>query len=69
MVEWKLFGKVVHNPILVTISVVVTIVLGLVAVVSSPALIPIHLLLRKIGRNGFYFNKHIWIGKDSFTRI
>jgi hypothetical protein len=67
-VEWKLFGKVVHHPVLVTLSVISTIVLGIIALVLSPVLVPVHYLLRKLGKNGFYFNKHVWIGKDSFTR-
>ena len=68
MVKWKLFGKVIHNPVLVSISIVVTVVFGLGAIVLSPVLVPLHFALRKFGYNGFYFNRHIWIGKDSFAR-
>lgn len=68
MIEWKLFGKVVHHPALMAMSVITTVTLGLVALALSPVFFVIHLALRKFGRNGFYFNKHIWIGKDSFAR-
>ena len=68
-IEWKLFGKVVHNPALIALSVVMTTLLGLITLALSPVLFLGHLLLRKLGRNGFYFNNHIWIGKDSFVRI
>jgi len=67
-IEWKLFGKVVHGPILIAFSFVMTVVLTFGAIVLSPALVPLHFLLRRFGRNGFYFNKHIEIGKDSFAR-
>ena len=68
-IEWKLFGKVVHNPALFAVSVAMTSLLGLITLALSPVLFLGHLLLRKLGRNGFYFNNHIWIGKDSFVRI
>lgn len=68
MIEWKLFGKVVHHPVLKVVSIVSTIVLGIVVLVLSPVFIPAHFIIRLCGLNGFYFNNHIWIGKDSFNR-
>ena len=67
-VEWKLFGKIVHHPVLITFSVIFTFVFVIVALALSPVLVPIHFLLRLFRKNGFYFNRHIWIGKDSFAR-
>lgn len=42
-------------------------VLGFV-VVSMPVLIPGHLILRAMGRNGFYYDNKITVDKKSFQR-
>lgn len=67
-VEYKLFDKVVNHPVLKVASVFFTIIFSLLTLILSPLLVPTHLLLRRIGRNGFYFNSRIVIGKESFAR-
>ena len=63
-VEYKMFGKVVNHPVLKVITVFYT---TFFVLTLSPLLIPTHFLLRKSGRNGFYFHKSIVIGKESFA--
>ena len=63
---FKLFGKEVHNPILVVMLVLVTIILGFVALLFSPVLVPMHFILRRKGLNGFYFDNCIVIERESF---
>jgi len=59
------FGKEVKHPALQAL-VVGGVLLHLIT--FSPLYIPVHFLLRKVGRNGFYFNNRIIIEKESFAR-
>jgi len=68
MIEFKLFGKTVHNPILIVLAVLITVINGLLLLPLAPILVPTHFLLKKLGCNGFYFDNHLWIGKKSFEK-
>lgn len=68
MVEYKLFGKIVHNPILKVLAVLTTVINGLLLLPFTPVLVLTHFVLKKLGRNGFYFDNRIWIGKKSFEK-
>ena len=68
MVEYKFFGKIVHNPILKVLAVSIAVINGLLLLPFTPVLVPVHFLLKKLGRNGFYFDNHLWVGKKSFEK-
>ena len=68
MGTFKCFGKVVTNPFLKVFIVVYLIMFVLIALVLSPILIPTHLILRRNGKNGFFYNGILGIGKESFKK-
>lgn len=66
--QYRFFGKVVYHPVLKALAVGVTIILLGVCLLLSPVLVPAHFLLRRSGRNGFYFNGKISVDKESFQQ-
>lgn len=63
---FRLCGRVVKNPALIAVVIAMTIIFGLVVLALSPILIPLHFVLRRYGLKGFYSNRHICIGTESF---
>ena len=67
-VAYKLFGVPVYHPVLKVLAIVIMVVLLLACLALAPILVPLHFILRKCGRNGFYSNRHITIGRSAFER-
>lgn len=65
MVTYKLLGKEVNNPFLKVLAVLIPVTL---VTASLPALIPMHFALRKMKRNGFWYDHQLKIGKNSFKK-
>ena len=65
MVSYKLFNREVNNPLLKTLAVLAPVA---IVVASAPALIPMHFVLRRMNRNGFWYDHQLKIGKDSFQK-
>ena len=66
--DFTMFGKEVHHPALKVVVAVVVIGVLAIALIMSPLLVPTHFLLRKYGRNGFYFDKRLVFNTGSFAR-
>ncbi len=66
--EVTLAEQVVHHPALKILALFVTANLLIGAMLLSPILVPLHYFLRVKGRNGFFFDRHICIDKESFAR-
>ena len=67
-VEYKLFGKHVETQPSISVAIVVSGFFFILALALSPLLLPLHFALKKKGLKGFYIDRHIWIGKESFAR-
>lgn len=67
-VEPTFSGKKIHNPVLKLLSLFYISLWLTLALVMTPILIPSHYLLRRLGRNGFYFNNKVIIGRTSFEK-
>lgn len=63
-----LFGKPVYTRATIALAVTISAAMFICAVILSPILIPLHFILRRQGRNGFYFCRRIVIGPESFYK-
>jgi hypothetical protein len=66
--EYTIFGKPVYHPTLKVLAVFLAILFLILMLPLAPVLIPLHFLLRKMGRNGFFFDNKLWFGTKSFAR-
>lgn len=64
-VEHRMFGRVVHSPTIKVFAVFTFVTFWLICLALTPILVPMHFILRKCGRNGFYFDHQLVIGKRS----
>lgn len=65
MSQHKLFSREINNPFL---STLVTLAPIAIIAASLPVLIPVHIILRKMNRNGFWYNSALRIKKESFKK-
>ena len=62
------FGKEVRHPALKAAAILVAVVLFGAALVLSPILVPLHFVLWRLGRNGFYNAGRITIDASSLRK-
>ena len=68
MGSFTIFGRRVRHPAMKALTIVFTALFLLILLSLSPVILPLHFFLRRRGRNGFWFDQRLVVGRESFQR-